>query len=134
MDKSMIKNMRVAETNDNALLLICTDGTDRSLHYDEDALFIEISCTDSCSYDYWSFYGFTALYEKGLIIALYEFDYSGDVIRAISKYGKALKKEDLLQYKHRIVWKREDDYKEMTVDEISKALGYKVKVIGDDQD
>lgn len=31
------------------------------------------------------------------------------------------------------VWKRENSVKEMTVDEISKALGYEVKVVGNDR-
>jgi len=30
-----------------------------------------------------------------------------------------------------VIWKREEEVKEMTVDEISEALGYKVKVIGE---
>ena len=33
----------------------------------------------------------------------------------------------------RCVWKRPEPAKEMTVDEISKALGYKVKVVGNEQ-
>ena len=35
-------------------------------------------------------------------------------------------------YTHR-VWKRPEPVKEMTVDEISKALGYKVKVVGNEK-
>lgn len=31
------------------------------------------------------------------------------------------------------IWKRENSVKEMTVDEISKALGYEVKVVGNDR-
>jgi hypothetical protein len=34
--------------------------------------------------------------------------------------------------RHRI-WKRPDPVKEMTVDEISRALGYKVKVVGSEK-
>jgi hypothetical protein len=32
-----------------------------------------------------------------------------------------------------VIWKNPDPVKEMTVDEISKALGYKVKVVGSEK-
>lgn len=36
-------------------------------------------------------------------------------------------------YKGKPYWKRSEPVREMTVDEISKALGYKVKVVGDEK-
>lgn len=45
--------------------------------------------------------------------------------------------DELMQGKNdpftRCVWKRPEPAKEMTVDEISKALGYKVKVVGNEK-
>jgi len=66
------------------------------------------------------------------IETVYSFDYIGDLFKALMS-GDTITEKLLLSKGAEIVWTRAEDCKEMTVDEISKALGYKVKVVGDDQ-
>lgn len=52
---------------------------------------------------------------------VYRFDYLGYIINFINN------KRELTDAK--LIWEREEEIKEMTVEEISKALGYEVKVV-----
>lgn len=112
--KGMLKSGDVLETN----------GKDRYIYFetDDERNLISLGGGHMCLEDYDNELKLRGdINSEFTIKKIYRYSYLGDLVKFIQGNCSLLESQ--------LIWERAEDAKEMTVEEISKALGYEIKVV-----